>query len=74
MAFQTGSERKAVLGAVAYNLLFRFDHSTFFKTQHDVTKLFFGQVVAQSAARRLMRPEYFSMDGAPIKALRFGGL
>jgi hypothetical protein len=48
-----GSERKAVLRAVGYNLLFRFDHSTSSKNrarlmQHDVAKLLFGQVVAQA--------------------------
>ena len=58
---------------MGYNLLFRFDHSTFSINrarlmQHDVAKLFFGQVVAQAQQARLMRPEYFSVDGTLIDA------
>lgn len=45
--------KKPLLRAVGYALLFRFDHSTFYKNrarlmQHEVTELFFGQVVAQA--------------------------
>ena len=53
---------------MGYNLLFRFDHSTFSKNrarlmQHDVAKLFFGQVIAQAQQARPMSLEYFSVDG-----------
>ena len=68
-----GSERKALPRAVGYHLLFRFDHSTLSQksarlVQHDVAKLFFGQVVAQAQQARLMRPEHFSVDGTLIAA------
>jgi transposase len=70
-----GSERKAVLRAVGYNLLFRFDQSSFSKNrarlmQHHVAKLFFGQVIAQAQQARLMSSEYFSVDGTLIGRLR----
>lgn len=51
-----GSERKTILRAVGYDLLFRLDQSTFAKNrarsmQRDVAKLHFGQVLAQGAAK-----------------------
>jgi transposase len=36
--------------------------------QHDVAKLFFGQVVAQAQQARLMSLEHFSVDGTLIDA------
>lgn len=58
---------------MGYNLLFRFDHSTFSKNrarlmQHEVAKLFFGQVVAQAQQARLLSSEHFSVDGTLIDA------
>ncbi len=58
---------------MGYNLLFRFDHSTFSKNrarlmQHDVAKLLFGQVVAQAQQVRLLSSEHFSVGGTHIDA------
>jgi len=36
--------------------------------QHDVAKLFFGQVVAQAQQARLLSLEHFSVDGTLIDA------
>lgn len=70
MAFYTVRSERLFCEQLGYNLLFRwvldmdmveepFDHSTFSKNrarlmQHDVAKLFFGQVVAQAQDARLM--------------------
>ncbi len=51
------SERKPLLRAVGYNLLFRFDHSTFYKNR------------ARAQQARLMRSEHFSVDGTLIRVV-----
>lgn len=84
MAFYTVRSERLFCDQLSYNLLFRwfldmdmveepFDHSTFSKNrarlmQHDVAKLFFGQVVSQAQQARLMSSEHFSVDGTLIDA------
>lgn len=84
MAFYTVRSERLFCEQLGYNLLFRwfldmdmveepFDHSTFSKNrarlmQHDVAKLFFGQVVSQAQQARLMSSEHFSVDGTLIDA------
>lgn len=84
MAFYSVRSERLFCEQLAYNLLFRwfldmdmvedpFDHSTFSKNrarlmQHDVAKLFFGKVVEQAQAARLMSSEHFSVDGTLIDA------
>ena len=84
MAFYTVRSERLFCEQLGYNLLFRwfldmdmveapFDHSTFSKNrarlmQHDVAKQFFGKVVEQAQAARLMSSEHFSVDGTLIDA------
>jgi len=84
MALYSVRSERLFCEQLGYNLLFRwfldmdmvedpFDHSTFSKNrarlmQHDVAKLFFGQVVEQAQAARLMSSEHFSVDGTLIDA------
>ena len=84
MAFYTVRSERLFCEQLGYNLLFRwfldmdmveapFDHSTFSKNrarllQHDVAKAFFGKVVEQAQAARLMSSEHFSVDGTLIDA------
>src|SRR5690349_5873247 len=84
MAFYTVRSERLFCEQLGYNLLFRwfldmdmvedpFDHSTFSKNrarlmQHDVAKLFFGKVIEQAQAARLMSSEHFSVDGTLIDA------
>jgi transposase len=84
MAFYSVRSERLFCEQLAYNLLFRwfldmdmvedpFDHSTFSKNtarlmQHDVAKLFFGKVIEQAQAARLMSCEHFSVDGTLIDA------
>lgn len=69
---------------LSYNMLYRwfldmgvsgepFDASTFSKNRkrlmaHDVSRLFFEQVVAQATKARLMSSEHFTVDGTLIEA------
>ena len=84
MALYSVRSERLFCEQLGYNLLFRwfldmdmvedpFDHSTFSKNrarlmQHDVAKLFFGQVVDQAQTARLMSSEHFSVDGTLIDA------
>jgi len=84
MAFYTVRSERLFCEQLGYNLLFRwfldmdmveepFDHSTFSKNRarlmdHDVAKLFFGQVVSQAQQARLTSSEHFSVDGTLIDA------
>jgi transposase len=84
MALYSVRSERLFCEQLGYNLLFRwfldmdmveeaFDHSTFSKNrsrlmQHDVAKLFFGQVVEQAQRARLMSSEHFSVDGTLIEA------
>jgi transposase len=84
MALYSVRSERLFCEQLGYNLLFRwfldmdmveepFDHSTFSKNrarlmQHDVAKLFFGQVVEQAQQARLMSSEHFSVDGTLIDA------
>ena len=84
MALYTVRSERQLCEQVGYNLLFRwfldmdmveesFDHSTFSKNRerllkHEVAAQFFGTVVAQARAARLMSAEHFSVDGTLIEA------
>jgi transposase len=84
MALYTVRSERSFCEQLGYNLLFRwfldmdmvepsFDHSTFSRNrerliEHDVAKQFFGQVVRQARAAKLMSEEHFTVDGTLIEA------
>jgi transposase len=84
MALYTVRSERLFCEQLDYNLLFRwfldmdmveesFDHSSFTRNRerllkHDVAGKFFGAVVAQARATKLMSDEHFSVDGTLIEA------
>jgi len=84
MALYTVRSERMFCEQLGYNLLFRwfldmdmvepsFDHSTFSRNrerliEHDVAKQFFGQVVQQARAAKLMSEDHFTVDGTLIEA------
>ena len=84
MALYSVRSERLLCEQLSYNMLFRwfldmnlvdgpFDHSTFSKNRqrlmdHDVSRLFFEQVVSQAKGARLMSSEHFTVDGTLIEA------
>jgi transposase len=84
MAFYTVRSERLFCEQLDYNLLFRwfldmdmveesFDHSSFTRNRerllkHEIAGKFFGAVVRQARAERLMSDEHFSVDGTLIEA------
>lgn len=84
MALYTVRSERLLCEQLSYNMLFRwfldmnlvetpFDHSTFSKNrerlmEHEVSRLFFEQVVRQARGARLMSSDHFTVDGTLIDA------
>lgn len=82
--FYTIRSERLLMEQLDYNLLFRWfvglsmddkvwDHSTFSKNRDrlmdaDIARIFFEQILAQAAERKLLSEDHFSVDGTLIEA------